>query len=142
MLVELLVICNLADLAKDAKTHPRNRRARLSGANGLIQFAAENQTRADVTVASLDWGFNEQLEFLTRGPHLGEPFWLLALGLKPELPRNSHYLYLAHPPEYSLSPLGPQFMESVARENTNAVVQTWRDGQGGVAFYSITFTAK
>jgi len=141
VLVGLLVTCNLADLGRTQKLI-RETGGRGWWSNQLMQFAAENQTRSGVTVASLDWGFNEQLEFLTHGPHLGEPFWLTAFGLKPDLPRNPHYIYLVHPPEFSLSPLGTQFMESVARENTNAVVQTWRDGQGGVAFYSITFTAK
>ena len=107
-----------------------------------MKFAAQYQTRSDVTVASLDWGFNEQMEFLTSGPRLGEPFWLVAVGTNPDLPQNSHYVYLVHPPEFSISPLGAQFMESVGRENTNAVIQTWRDRQGQVAFYSISFLGK
>jgi len=110
--------------------------------NALMQFAAENKTRPDVTIASLDWGFNEQLEFLTHGPRLAEPFWLAAFGLKPDLPRDACYIYLVHPPEYSLSPVGTQFMASLAGEGTNAVVQAWRDGQAEVAFYSISFLTK
>jgi hypothetical protein len=141
VLVGLLVICNLADLAR-TQTLIRETGGRGWWSNVLMDFAAENKTPSDVTIASLDWGFNEQLEFLTHGPRLREPFWLMAFGLKPELPRNSQYLYLVHSPEYSLSPLGTQFMESVAKENTNAVVQPWRDRQGRVAFYSITFPKK
>lgn len=108
--------------------------------NALVKFADEIKTRRGVTVSSLDWGFNEQLEFLTSGPKLEEPFWQAAFGGRPALPRDTNHVYLAHPPEFSLSPLGAQFMESVARENTNAVVQPWRDGRGTIVFYSITFT--
>jgi hypothetical protein len=109
--------------------------------SALMKFADRVNGRAGVTVASLDWGFNEQLEFLTRGPALGEPFWLLSVGLEPALPRNPRYIYLVHPPEFSLAPLGARFMAAVTASNQNAVVQPWRDDQGRVAFYSITFTA-
>ena len=109
--------------------------------NALEQFAGEIKTRSDLTVSSLDWGFNEQLEFLTGGPRLEEPFWSAAFGGRPELPRDPKHIYLAHPPEFSLSPLGAQFLASVARENTNAVVRPWRDGEGKIVFYSIAFTA-
>jgi hypothetical protein len=107
----------------------------------LVKFAGEVRTRSDLTISSLDWGFNEQLEFLTDGPVLNEPFWEAARGGRPQLPRDSHHLYLMHPPEYSLSPFGAQFLETAAHENTNALVQPWRDGQGKVVFYSLTFAA-
>ncbi len=109
--------------------------------NALVKFSAEIKTRSNLTISSLDWGFNEQLEFLTSGPHLQEPFRQAAFGGKPKLPCDANHIYLVHPPEFSLSPLGGQFMESVARQNTNAVIQSWRDGQGKVAFYTITFAA-
>jgi hypothetical protein len=107
--------------------------------NALVKFAGATKGKPDLVVSSLDWGFNEQLEFLGDGPRLEEPFWQAASGGRPELPRDPNHIYLAHPPEFSLSPLGAQFMESVARENTNAVVQPWRDGQGTVVFYAISF---
>ncbi len=109
--------------------------------NALVKFSDEIKTRSNLTISSLDWGFNEQLELLTSGPHLQEPFWQAAFGGNPNLPRDANHIYLVHPPEFSLSPLGGQFMESVARQNTNAVIQSWRDGQGSVAFYTITFAA-
>ncbi len=109
--------------------------------NALVKFAGEIKSRPGLTVSSLDWGFNEQLEFLTDGPRLEEPFWQAAFGGQPELPRDTNHIFLAHPPEFALSPLGAQFMESVARENKNAVVQPWRDGQGAIVFYAISFPA-
>jgi hypothetical protein len=109
--------------------------------NALVKFAAETKNKPNIVVSSLDWGFNEQLEFLADGPRLEEPFWQFAFGQQPELPRDPNHIYLAHPPEFSLSPLGAQFMDSVARENKNAVVQPWRDGQGTIVFYAISFSA-
>ena len=109
--------------------------------NALMKFAAETKDKPNLIVSSLDWGFNEQLEFLTDGPQVEEPFWEAAFGGKPELPRDASHIYLLHSPEYSLSPLGAQFMESVARENKNAIVQPWRDGQGQIVFYAISFPA-
>jgi hypothetical protein len=109
--------------------------------NALEKFSAETKHRPGLIVSSLDWGFNEQLEFLADGSHLEEPFWPAAFGATPELPRDTNHIYLAHPPEFELSPLGARFMESVARENKNAVVQAWCDGHGKIVFYSIAFTA-
>ena len=104
--------------------------------NALVKFSEEIKNRPSPVVSSLDWGFNEQLEFLVNGPQMEEPFWQAAFGGQPELPRNASHIYLVHSPEYSLSPLGAQFMESVARENKNAVMQPWRDGQGQIVFYN------
>jgi hypothetical protein len=107
--------------------------------NSLTRFAEQLKGRGDLTVSCLDWGFNEQLEFLDGGPQLEEPFWLAAMGGQPSLPRDDRHVYLVHAPAYSLSPWGGQFMTSVLRENTNAVVTPWRDGQGTVVFYAVTF---
>jgi 4-amino-4-deoxy-L-arabinose transferase-like glycosyltransferase len=107
--------------------------------NALVKFAEETKNRPGLVVSSLDWGFNEQLEFLADGPRLEEPFWQAAFGGQPELPRDTNHIYLVHPPEFALSPLGAQFMESVSRENKNAVVRPWRDGQGQIVFYTILF---
>jgi hypothetical protein len=41
----------------------------------LDAFCRENRNRSDLTIVSLDWGFNEQLMFLTDAPQLAEPFW-------------------------------------------------------------------
>jgi Dolichyl-phosphate-mannose-protein mannosyltransferase len=105
----------------------------------LVSFAGEIQHHSGLVVSSLDWGFNEQLEFLTAGPQLKEPFWQAEFGGQPELPCDSTHIYLVHPPEFAFAPFGAQFMEFVSRENKNAIVQPWRDGQGKIAFYTIRF---
>jgi hypothetical protein len=109
--------------------------------NALVKFAGETRGKPNLVISSLDWGFNEQLEFLAAGPRLEEPFWQFAFGQQPDLPRDPNHIYLVHPPEFALSPLGAQFMESVTRENKNAVVQPWRGGQGQIVFYAISFSA-
>jgi hypothetical protein len=109
--------------------------------NALVKFPDEIKTRSALVVSSMDWGFNEQLEFLTDGPRLEEPFWGIIRGGQAQLPRDTNHLYLVHPPEFSFSPLGTQFMAYVSRVDTNTVVRPWRDGQGTIVFYSIAFTA-
>src|SRR5262249_6908567 len=43
--------------------------------NALDAFCRENKDRPDLVIVSLDWGFNEQVAFLTDRPQLVEPFW-------------------------------------------------------------------
>jgi hypothetical protein len=139
LLPGLLTICNFSAIQRTENLiHATGGRGWWS--NALGKFAGDMQGRSDLTVGSLDWGFNEQLEFLADGPNLTEPFWQFAFGQNPPLPRDAHHLYLVHPPEFSLSPLGAQFMES-ARTNANAVVKPWLDDQGKTVFYSVTFAA-
>ena len=102
------------------------------------KFAATVKDRADLTLVSLDWGFHESLLFLTDKPLLLEPFWKLT-GTDPALlPQNTNYIYLAHPPEYSLSPFGATFLE-YARTNSRAKIADWRDREGKVVFYTVQF---
>lgn len=138
--VGLLIVCQFSAIVRTQRVI-RQTGGRGWWSNALVKFCDETKSRPGLVVSSLDWGFNEQLEFLADGPRLEEPFWQFAFGQQPELPRDANHIYLAHPPEFALSPLGAQFMASVARENKNAVVQPWRDGQGKIAFYSIAFTA-
>jgi 4-amino-4-deoxy-L-arabinose transferase-like glycosyltransferase len=138
--ITLLLLCEFSAIAR-TENLVRETGGRGWWSNALVKFAAENKNKPNLVVSSLDWGFNEQLEFLTSNTKLEEPFWQFAFGQQPALPRDANHIYLVHPPEFSLSPLGAQFMESVLRENKNAVVQPWRDGQGTIVFYAITFTA-
>ena len=103
-------------------------------------FAATVKNRADLTLVSLDWGFHESLLFLTDQPTLVEPFWHLT-GTDPALlPQGTNLIYLAHPPEYSLSPFGATFLD-FARKNPRAKLTDWRDREGKIVFYTVQFTA-
>jgi hypothetical protein len=108
--------------------------------NVFDDFCRQNANRSDLTIVSLDWGFNEQLAFLTNGPTLLEPFWTFPMfkeGLPP-LPREPQYVYLAHSPEYSLLRYDLLYLDA-ARSDDRAEVQPYSDKQGQVVFYSIRF---
>jgi Dolichyl-phosphate-mannose-protein mannosyltransferase len=104
------------------------------------QFAAMVKDRADLTLVSLDWGFHESLLFLTDKPTLVEPFWKLAGTDPAKLPQDTNLVYLAHPPEYSLSPFGAAFLE-FSRKNPRAKIADWRDREGKIVFYTVQFAA-
>ena len=108
--------------------------------NAFDDFCRENADRADLTIVSLDWGFNEQLAFLTNGPKLLEPFWAFTTSKEalPELPRDPHYVYLAHSPEYSLLRYDLLYLDA-ARNDDHAEIQPYSDRQGQIVFYTIRF---
>ena len=64
---------------------------------GIDAFCRENKDRADLKIVSLDWGFNEQLAFLTGRPALAEPFWNFLRNLPPFA--GGQLLFLFPPPE-------------------------------------------
>jgi hypothetical protein len=106
----------------------------------LNQFCLENRSRSDLKIVSLDWGFNEQLMFLTDGPRLLEPFWEFNQTLPP-LPEDPNYVFLAHPPEYSVLKYDVAYL-SQAQNNPNVEITPHLDRQNEVAFYTIRFKAR
>jgi hypothetical protein len=102
------------------------------------RFCRENRDRSDLTIVSLDWGFNEQLIFLTDGPQLSEPFWEFNQTLPP-LPPNPNYIYLAHPPEYSVLKYDVAYLNQLQSSGGNVEVTPYFDRQNAVAFYTIRF---
>jgi hypothetical protein len=111
--------------------------------NALDAFGHEVNGRTDLTIVSLDWGFNEQLLFLTDGPRLSEPFWQLAPDEKLEFTLSPDTVYLIHPPEYALFSYFTQISNYLpATDSRKAEVRAWRDRENQVAFYSIRFVPK
>jgi Dolichyl-phosphate-mannose-protein mannosyltransferase len=108
--------------------------------NVLDDFCRQNADRTDLTIISLDWGFNEQLAFLTNGPKLFEAVWTFTTfkDALPPLPRDPQYLYLAHSPEYSLLRYDLAYLDA-ARSDDHAEVQSFSDRQGQIVFYTIRF---
>jgi hypothetical protein len=104
----------------------------------LNAFCREIRSRSDLTIVSLDWGFNEQLMFLTDGPRLEEPFWNFNRTLPP-LPTDAHYIFLAHPPEYSVLKYDVAYLNSVQSSGQGVDVRPYFDRQNQVAFYTIQF---
>jgi len=103
----------------------------------LNQFCREIRDRSDLTIVSLDWGFNEQLIFLTDTPHLLEPVWKFNQTLAP-LPPNPNYIFLAHPAEYSVLKYDVAYLDQL-RTSPNAEITPHFDRENEVAFYTIRF---
>lgn len=108
--------------------------------DALDKFGATVKDRSDLTLVSLDWGFHESLLFLTDKPTLVEPFWHLTGTDPARLPENTNYVYLVHPPEYSLSPFGATFLK-FASQKPGSKIEAWRDAEGKIVFYTVRFTA-
>jgi hypothetical protein len=104
-------------------------------------FCREIKDRTDLTVVSLDWGFNEQLNFLTDRPQLAEPFWRFGSN-PPPLSPEPRYLYLVHPPEYSLFPFSEYYLKEAQGKGSEVEVRPYSDRQGRVAFYTIQYLAR
>jgi hypothetical protein len=105
------------------------------------KFCRENRDRSDLTIVSLDWGFNEQLMFLTDGPQLAEPFWEFSQTL-PGLPPDPNYIYLAHPPEYSVLKYDVAYLNQLQQSGVSAEITPHLDRQNAVAFYTIRFRSQ
>ncbi|MGA2180426.1 MAG: glycosyltransferase family 39 protein [Verrucomicrobiota bacterium] len=110
----------------------------------LDEFCNDVKGRTDLTVVSLDWGFNEQLLFLTDGPRLSEPFWDLAPNEKLEFTLSPDTIYLIHPPEYALFPFATQILNYLQPTDDSRKIWThaYLDRENQVAFYAIRFVPK
>jgi len=104
----------------------------------LNQFCREVRDRSDLTIVSLDWGFNEQLMFLADGPQLSEPFWGFNQTLPP-LPPDPNYIYLAHPAEYSVLKYDVAYLDQLQKSGANVEITPHLDRQNQIAFYAIRF---
>jgi Dolichyl-phosphate-mannose-protein mannosyltransferase len=101
-------------------------------------FCHENRNRADLTIVSLDWGFNEQLNFLTDRPKLLEPFWSFGDN-PPALPADPQYIYLAHPQKYSEYEHDVRYLDAAQKSGQQAQIEPHFDRQKAVVFYTIRF---
>jgi hypothetical protein len=111
--------------------------------NALGEFCETVKGRTDLTIVSLDWGFNEQLLFLTDGPHLWEPLWHRQPNGKFEFPLSPNTMYLIHPPEYLMLPYGAQILNRLqSMDSQQMQISAFRDREGQVAFYVIWFVSK
>jgi hypothetical protein len=107
--------------------------------DALSKFARQVKDRSDMTIVSLDWGFSEQLAFLTDGPTLAEPFW------SKDHPSSTctNCIYLAHPTDYRLYEFEPAYLESARRSGLDVIdVRPWKDHQDQTAFFSLRLGKK
>lgn len=105
----------------------------------LTDFAAGLRTREDVMLVSLDWGFHEQLSFLTDAPQRFEPTWNLQEGKPVSLVPDPQFYYLIHPPEFSLFPYGEQYLQAARQADPNLNVQSFTNREGRVVFQIFRF---
>jgi hypothetical protein len=111
--------------------------------NALDEFCNDVKGRTDLTIISLDWGFNEQLLFLTDGPRLLEPFWRLTPNEKFRFTLPPDTIYLVHPRDYTFVYPAMQIFEYLQpTDSRRAMVRTYRDRENQVAFYAIRFVPK
>jgi hypothetical protein len=138
--VLLVAIVCLSGLRSIAATQELIRQTGGRGrwSDSFDKFCRENRDRSDLTIVSLDWGFNEQLMFLTDGPQLAEPFWEFNQ-TPPGLPPNPNYIYLAHPPDYSVLKYDVAYLNQLQKSGENAEITPHFDRQSEVAFYTIRF---
>jgi hypothetical protein len=101
-------------------------------------FCDQNRNRSDLTIVSLDWGFNEQLNFLTDKPNLQEPFWNFGDN-PPVLSSGPQYVYLAHPRRYSEYEHDVRYLEAARKSGQQMLIEPHFDRQNEVAFYTIRF---
>jgi len=104
--------------------------------NAIEKFCNDVRDQPGQSIVSLDWGFNEQLCFLTDDKKLSEPFW----NGEPTLIDGA--IYLVHPPEYTLIPTGLPLL-GLARQSPERgfSIRPYADKEGGVAFYAISYHA-
>lgn len=109
--------------------------------NAFDQFCRDYKDRSDVVIASLDWGFNEQLAFLTDAPQLVEPFWAFPTynGNLPPLPPRPQYIYLVHSPEYSLFRYDVGYWQELQGGGENVEIHPYYDREGSTPFYTVRF---
>jgi hypothetical protein len=105
----------------------------------LETFAGEIRTRDDLVIASLDWGFHEQLSFLTDGPQLYELTWNIQEGKPVSLLQETNFVYLVHPPEYSLFDYGQTYLQAALQAAPGLVVQSRTNLEGRVVFQYFRF---
>jgi hypothetical protein len=123
--------------------HKTQRLIRRTGGQGwwsevLNTFCNQVKNRSDLTVVSLDWGFNEQLLFLSQGPTLTEPFWTGQGDLLPGMPGTTNCVYLVHPPEYRFNDLDRDYLDPAFLAAYHLECQPYADRTNGVAFYVIS----
>jgi hypothetical protein len=108
--------------------------------SALNAFAAEVRTRSDLTIVSYDWGFNEQLAFLTDGPRLVEPIWYELPAGRFTVPTSPDVIHLVHPPDEQVFPLSGALLRRVhATDPKKVSVRAYNDRTGRTVFYAIRF---
>ena len=99
--------------------------------DAITTFCDDVKAEPGLSIVSLDWGFNEQIDFLCDPRQLSEPFWF-----KSQFVMTPKSLFLLHPPQYTLYRVGRDFYNVVRDKcRLNMSIQTYCDHQGQVEFH-------
>jgi hypothetical protein len=90
-------------------------------------------------IASLDWGFHEQLSFLTDGPQLYELTWNIQEGKPVSILPETNFIYLIHPPEFSLFDYGQTYLQAARQADPRLVIESRTNREGRIAFQYFRF---
>jgi len=105
----------------------------------LVEFAESMRNRDDVMLVSLDWGFHEQLSFLTDKPKRFEPTWNLQAGQPVNLLPDPRCYYLIHPPEFSLFPYGAHYLQQAQQSGLPLEIVSFTNREAAVVFQYFRF---
>ncbi len=101
--------------------------------DAIQKFCDDIQDERGLCVVSLDWGFQEQLLYLCNHKRLLEPIWR-----SDTLSTTSNYVYLIHPPEYTLFPSGLEYYHALQQAHPDKLsIRPYKDREGHVAFYAV-----
>ncbi len=138
-----IVVANLY-VVRETRTLIADTGGRGRYSNALDAFAEELTADPGATAVSLDWGFHETLQFLTRENRLEEPIWALpnqlARGRAWTHRGDASHHYLVFAPRYDLFGLGPKLLEAAhALPADDVEIRAHTDREGETVFYSIRF---
>jgi hypothetical protein len=101
--------------------------------DSIEEFCEDVKDQRDLSIVSLDWGFQEQLLYLCDHKRLLEPIWR-----SETMPESAKCVYLLHPPEYTLYPEGWEYFRGMKEANSEKLsIRPYKDRQGNVAFYAV-----
>ena len=101
--------------------------------DSIEEFCNDVKDQRGLSIVSLDWGFNEQLLYLCNNKRLLEPIWC-----SQSVPASSKYVYLVHPPEYTVFPAGLEYYRALKRAYPHTIsIRPYKDREGNVAFYAV-----
>jgi hypothetical protein len=102
--------------------------------NAIETFCNDVKEEKGLSIVSLDWGFNEQLCFLTEDKNLSEPFWTGQIAV------TGGAMYLVHPAQFTVVPQAPEIIDyAKSHPERGFSIQPYNDRQGNVAFYAIRY---
>lgn len=101
--------------------------------DSIEEFCKDIRDQHVLAIVSLNWGFNEQLDYLCSNQRLLEPIWH-----SQTVPTGSKVVYLIHPPKYTLFPAGLEYYRQLQQAYPGKLsIRSYNDREGHTAFYAV-----